>query len=84
MDFDDEGSTSCWKSDAVVTDLEMTEMDGIDLTEELNRLSSNVPVMITTNHSDDVHREIAFRACAEGFPIKPCFASDLITRLQLP
>ena len=38
--------------EAVVTDLEMPEMDGIDLTKELSRLSFDVPVMIMTGHSD--------------------------------
>jgi len=57
--------------DAVVTDLEMPEMDGIALTRELRQSFSNLPVMIMTGHSDDDHRETAFRAGAREFLGKP-------------
>ena len=68
--------------DAVVTDLEMPEMDGIALTRELRQSFSNLPVMIMTGHSDDDHRETAFRAGAREFLGKPFDFHDLIRKLQ--
>ena len=68
--------------DAVVTDLEMPEMDGIALTRELRQSFTNLPVMIMTGHSDDDHRETAFRAGAREFLGKPFDFHGLIRKLQ--
>lgn len=68
--------------DAVVTDIEMPEMDGIALTRELSQHFSELPVMIMTGHSDDSYKEIAFRAGAKEFLSKPFNVPDLIRRLH--
>ena len=68
--------------DAVVTDLEMPEMDGIALTRELRQQFSSLPVMIMTGYSDDDHRETAFRAGAREFLSKPFDIPDLIRKLH--
>jgi len=68
--------------DAVVTDLEMPEMDGIALTRELRQQFSSLPVMIMTGYSDDDHRETAFRAGAREFLSKPFDIPDLIKKLH--
>ena len=68
--------------DAVVTDIEMPEMDGITLTRELSRHFSDLPVLIMTSHSDDDYQETAIRAGAKQFLSKPFGVSDLITRLH--
>lgn len=68
--------------DAVVTDLEMPEMDGIALTREIRQHFSSLPVMIMTGHSDDDSRETAFRAGAREFLSKPFDVPDLIRKLH--
>ena len=68
--------------DAVVTDLEMPEMDGIALTRELRQHFSSLPVMVMTGYSDDDHRETAFRAGAREFLSKPFDIPDLIKKLH--
>ena len=68
--------------DAVVTDLEMPEMDGIALTRELRQQFSSLPVMVMTGYSDDDHRETAFRAGAREFLSKPFDIPDLIKKLH--
>ena len=45
--------------DAVVTDLEMPEMNGLALTSEIRQHFSSLPVMIMTGHTDDDSRESA-------------------------
>ena len=68
--------------DAVVTDLEMPEMDGIALTREIRQQFSSLPVMVMTGHSDEEYRESAFRAGAKEFLSKPFDIPDLIRKLQ--
>ena len=68
--------------DAVVTDLEMPEMDGIALTREIRQHFSSLPVMVMTGHSDEEYRESAFRAGAKEFLSKPFDISDLIKKLH--
>jgi len=68
--------------DAVVTDLEMPEMDGIALTREIRQQFSSLPVMVMTGHSDEEHRESAFRAGAKEFLSKPFDIPDLIKKLH--
>ena len=68
--------------DAVVTDLEMPEMDGIALTREIRQQFSSLPVMVMTGHSDEEHRETAFRAGAREFLSKPFDIPDLIRKLH--
>ena len=50
--------------DAVVTDVEMPEMDGIALTQELTRRHSHLPVMIVTGSLDERYMELTFATCA--------------------
>jgi len=68
--------------DAVVTDLEMPEMDGIALTREIRQHFSSLPVMVMTGHSDEEHRETAFRVGAREFLGKPFDLPDLIRKLH--
>jgi len=68
--------------DAVVTDLEMPEMDGIALTREIRQQFSSLPVMVMTGHSDEEYRESAFRAGAKEFLSKPFDIPDLIKKLH--
>jgi CheY-like chemotaxis protein len=68
--------------DAVITDVEMPQMDGIALTRELRQCFPDLPVMIITGHSDNEYKETAFRAGAQEFVTKPFNASDLIAKLH--
>ena len=68
--------------DAVITDVEMPEMDGIALTRELSHDFSDLPVMIMTGHSDDDYKAIALRAGAREFLSKPFDVPDLIAKLH--
>jgi two-component system chemotaxis response regulator CheY len=68
--------------DAVLTDMEMPEMDGIALTREIRRHFSDLPVLMMTSDSDDRYKETAVRVGAKGFLSKPFKPSDLIKRLH--
>ncbi len=68
--------------DAVITDLQMPEMDGIVLTRELHEHFSDLPVMIMTGQPDDSWMESAIRAGAREFLRKPFVISELMMRLH--
>ena len=67
---------------AVVTDIEMPEMDGIALTKQLSQDFSDLPVMVMTGGSDKSLRERAILAGAKEFVSKPFDAPDFVMRLQ--
>ena len=68
--------------DAVVTDVEMPEMDGIVLTTKLSKDFPDLPVMVMTGGSDESFRERAIHAGAKEFVTKPFNVPDFVTRLQ--
>ena len=71
--------------DAVITDLQMPEMDGIALPRELRELRqhfSDLPVMIMTGQPDDSLVEMAISAGARELLRKPFEISELMMRLQ--
>ena len=68
--------------DAVITDLQMPEMDGIVLTRELHEHFSDLPVMIMTGQPDDSWVESAIGAGAREFLRKPFVISELMMRLH--
>ena len=45
------------KFDLIVTDLNMPEMDGIELTENIRKLNNNVAVIVFTGHGDLEEKE---------------------------
>jgi CheY-like chemotaxis protein len=69
--------------DAVVTDVDMPEMDGIALTKELTRHHSHLPVMIITASLDDRCMELAFtNSAAREFLGKPFDISEFLTKFH--
>jgi len=57
--------------DAVVTDLKMPNMDGIELTKKLHELDPNVPVLVATALGDVNNAVHAMRAGAQDYLTKP-------------
>ena len=68
--------------DAVITDLQMPEMDGIVLMRELRQHFSDLPVMVMTGQPDDSLVESAMSAGARELLSKPFEISELMMRLQ--
>ena len=68
--------------DAVITDLQMPEMDGIVLMRELSHHFPDLPVMIMTGQPDDSLVESAMSAGARGLLSKPFEISELMMRLH--
>ena len=68
--------------DAVITDLQMPEMDGIGLTRELHEHFSGLPVMLMTGQLDDNLLESAIGAGAREVIIKPFEIPEFMVRLH--
>ena len=68
--------------DAVVTDIDMPQMDGIALTRSLTRRFPDLPVMIVTGRLDDSYMESAITAGAREFLQKPFEISEFMMRLR--
>lgn len=68
--------------DAVITDADMPELDGIALTKELTQHFPNLPVMIMTGQPDDSLEETAIPAGAREVLKKPFEISELTVRLH--
>jgi two-component system chemotaxis response regulator CheY len=67
--------------DAVVTDLNMPEVDGLELTRQLRRLpnTSNCPILILTTETATSRKEDAKQAGANGWILKP-FREEALVR----
>ncbi len=67
----------------VVSDVEMPNMDGIELTEALTREFPQLPVILVTSLSAGHHRERAARAGAKAFMVKSSFdQTDLLSTIR--
>ena len=70
------------KFDAVITDIVMPEMDGIDLTKKLLDLYPNLPIMVITGLSQGNPTESALSAGARDFIKKPFFVEEFVLRFN--
>lgn len=55
----------------VITDINMPEMSGIELLQEIKKLHANLPVMLITGVGTEQLRQEAFQSGADGFLSKP-------------
>ncbi|MDC0718089.1 response regulator transcription factor [Nannocystis bainbridge] len=67
---------------ALVLDVRMPGMSGVDLLVELGRRDSRLPVVVLTAHGDDDVRKQCLRAGALAFLTKPFQAKDLLDAIQ--
>jgi CheY-like chemotaxis protein len=70
------------KFDAVITDIVMPEMDGINLTKKLLSLYPNLPIMVMTGFSQEYPTESALSAGARDFIKKPFSMDEFILRFN--
>lgn len=66
--------------DAIVTDVEMPEMDGITMTEVIRQLrnpAANVPIIVASGNPDSEMTASAFEAGADVFLAKPFNLKEL-------
>ncbi|MBR08311.1 MAG: two-component system response regulator [Rickettsiales bacterium] len=66
--------------DLVITDLNMPNMDGIGLVQEIRKDSNNrfLPILILTTESQNIKRMEARKAGATGWIVKPFVKDQLV------
>jgi two-component system response regulator NreC len=64
--------------DLVIMDISLPEINGITATLEIKTLQPEVPVVILTIYENDVYREAALKAGANGYVVKDRIHEDLI------
>lgn len=69
------------KYDAVILDVMMPQMNGIEVLRELRRESA-VPVLMLTAKGDQVERVIGLELGADDYLAKPCYPRELTARLR--
>lgn len=63
--------------DLVLTDIEMPQMSGVELVNELHTIRNDIPVVLCTGFSDRITEKKAQELKIKGFLMKPFIMSDL-------
>ena len=67
--------------DLVVTDLSMSEVDGIQVLQEVKKINSFMGVIILTGYGDMTSAIDALRLGADDYLLKPCESEELLIRI---
>lgn len=68
--------------DAVITDIRMPHIDGIELIRRMRLYGTEPPILVLTSCSEPEVRSRAFAAGATDYLTKPIADSDLIQRIE--
>jgi DNA-binding response OmpR family regulator len=70
------------KPDAVILDLGLPQLDGLDFTREFRRLS-NAPIIMLTARSDESDKLIGLELGADDYMTKPFSPKELVARVRV-
>jgi two-component system, OmpR family, KDP operon response regulator KdpE len=70
-----------WHPDLVITDLNMPEMDGLELCEEIRKVSQ-VPIIVLSVKGDESTKVGALDAGADDYVTKPFGTEELLARVR--
>jgi len=68
--------------DAIVTDIRMPNMDGLQMAAEIRKLNSDIPIIMTTAHGESSYMLEAIKIGVSGYILKPIDAKELILTIQ--
>ena len=69
------------KPDMIILDLGLPEMDGLDVTRELRRLS-DMPIIMLTARSEETDKLIGLELGADDYVTKPFSPKELVARVR--
>ena len=74
----------CYKPDIVITDLEMPEMTGIELTNHIRSIDSlcSLPIIMITSRALEKHKKEAINSGVDAYIIKPYSEIELIETIR--
>lgn len=70
------------RPDAVVMDLHMPELDGVQATARITAETPGTAVLVLTMHDDDASVQAALRAGASGYLLKEAGGPDIVRALE--
>jgi DNA-binding response OmpR family regulator len=70
------------KPDLVILDLGLPQMDGLDVTRELRKVS-NVPIIMLTGRSEESDKLIGLELGADDYMTKPFSPKELVARVRV-
>ena len=68
--------------DAVVLDLKMEDMDGIEVLKIFKKIASDLPIIMLTGHGSEEAARDGIRFGAFDYLTKPCDFDELILKIQ--
>ncbi|MEJ2658095.1 MAG: response regulator [Desulfobacterales bacterium] len=68
--------------DAVVLDLKMEDMDGIEVLKIFKKIVPDLPIIMLTGHGSEEAARDGIRLGASDYLTKPCDLEDLIEKIQ--
>jgi len=68
--------------DAILLDITMPQLNGIDATRQLRKMVPQSKIIIVTMHADPEYVHEAFRAGASGYVLKQSAVSELVTAIE--
>jgi two-component system alkaline phosphatase synthesis response regulator PhoP len=70
------------KPDLIILDLGLPQMDGLDVTRELRKVS-NVPIIMLTGRSEETDKLIGLELGADDYITKPFSPKELVARVRV-
>ncbi len=70
-----------YKPDFIITDIQMPNMNGITMIEQIREIDSEVPIVITTAFNESSYLLTAINLQVDGYIMKPLNIKDLLNRL---
>ncbi len=68
--------------DLVVTDMIMPKMSGLDLSEKILQVRSNIPIVLCTGFGVNINEDKAVRYGVRAFIFKPILRRDMATAVR--
>ncbi|MEA2098742.1 MAG: diguanylate cyclase [Campylobacterota bacterium] len=69
--------------DVIVTDINMPQMNGLDMLQEIKKLDAKVPIVITTAHTDSTFLRESIELGVRGYAVKPISLEYLLNSIEI-
>ena len=81
-DFKDYTITRKLKIDAIVSDINMPNMNGIEMVQEIRKLDTEVPIVFTTAHGESNYLMDAIKLKIAYYALKPIDTTELLENIS--
>ena len=70
------------KFDAIITDINMPNMNGLEMIKEIRELNADIPAIVTTAHGEANYLLEAIKIGVSGYTLKPIDTKELLMTVQ--